>query len=246
MNKVVLGDSTDMTTHLSDGCVTLTVTSPPQYLVSDLDDDLALDEYLDSLDATWSECRRTLQEGGHLCINVADVTDEIHVPLHSYLEQRLIRAGWLMDRAVIWHKSPSAAPSTPEESPSPFDVADVLSVHEHILIFSNGDLSLPSQRRESDLAPSEYEELTRSVWTFPPESPERVEHPAPFPEELPRRLIKLYSSPGDLVLDPFVGSGTTCVVAKRLGRKWFGMDKNADYVLAAHLRIQSTPVESGV
>lgn len=243
MNKVVLGDSTDMAAHLSDGCVTLIVTSPPQDFAKAHGESLALDECLDFLRRVWSECKRVLCAGGRLCVNVADVSTGPYVPLHSYIEHGLIQDGWLMSGTVIWDKSQSVGSPTAEESQRSPGVADVRAVHEHILVFSKDDLTLPVQRRESDLTPAECEEFTRSVWTFPTESPERVEHAAPFPEELPRRLIKLYSCPGDLVLDPFVGSGTTCVAAKRLRRRWFGIDNNADCVLFAHERIQSTLVE---
>jgi len=148
--------------------------------------------------------------------------------------------GWLMLGTVIWHKAgPAGKPATGDRPWTPHSPG-IQEVHEHILVFSKDQQGLDPEPQDPETHAEEVGELTKSVWSFPAESPTRVGHPTPFPEELPYRLIKLYSQPGDLVLDPFVGSGTTCLAAKKLGRRWFGIDSNPDYVLLAHERIQST------
>jgi len=109
--------------------------------------------------------------------------------------------------------------------------------HEYILVFSKETFSLPARGKTPDITRDEFLSWTSSVWTFPPEKAKRVGHPAPFPEELPRRLIKLYTYPGDVVLDPFAGSGTTLVVAKKLGRHFVGYEIKREYVEIALERL---------
>jgi len=239
-NKVVLGDGTDMTPHLPDGCVALVVTSPPQDISAGRHGGLGLDEYLAFLRGVWAECRRVLREGGRLCVNVAGVQGESYVPLHSHIEHQLIEDGWLMLGTVIWHKTEATGKLATGDRPGTPHSPGIREVHEHVLVFSKDERGLELDPGDPELGAEEMTELSKSVWVFPAESPKRVGHPAPFPEELPHRLIKLYSRPGDLILDPFVGSGTTCAVAKKLGRRWFGIDSNPDYVLLAHERIRST------
>ena len=91
---------------------------------------------------------------------------------------------------------------------------------------------------KSDIGRDEFLEWTKSIWAFPTISAKRVGHPAPFPEELPKRLIKLYSFPSQVILDPFVGSGTTCIAAKRLGRKYLGYDVSNKYCKLAETRMK--------
>jgi len=116
-------------------------------------------------------------------------------------------------------------------------------VHEFILVFAKEQFRLEQKKGETDLTSEEFTALTRSVWTFPTESAAKVGHPAPFPVELPRRLIKLYSWKGALVLDPFCGSGSTCVAAAQLGRLWIGVDTDPSYVELARQRVANEGVQ---
>jgi site-specific DNA-methyltransferase (adenine-specific) len=111
-------------------------------------------------------------------------------------------------------------------------------VHEYILVFSKGGFSQKRRGAESTISREEFLEWTKSVWTFPAVSAKKVGHPAPFPEELPHRLVQLYTFKGDVVLDPFAGSGTTCRVAKVDGRSFIGYEINPEYAALANRRIE--------
>jgi site-specific DNA-methyltransferase (adenine-specific) len=111
-------------------------------------------------------------------------------------------------------------------------------VHEYILVFSKGSFRRNGEDRESTITREEFLEWTKSVWTFPAVSARKVGHPAPFPEELPHRLIQLFTFKGDVVLDPFAGSGTTCLAAARSGRFYVGYDVSQEYILLAQERLE--------
>jgi site-specific DNA-methyltransferase (adenine-specific) len=112
-------------------------------------------------------------------------------------------------------------------------------IHEYILVFSKDSFRRDRHGRENTIQPDEFLEWTKSVWTFPAVSAKKVGHPAPFPEELPHRLIQLFTFKGDVVLDPFAGSGTTCLAAARTGRRYVGYEVNPEYVRLAEGRIES-------
>lgn len=111
--------------------------------------------------------------------------------------------------------------------------------HEYVLVFSKGKFTRNSKNKESTITRDEFLEFTKSVWEFPPESAQRVGHPAPFPIELPYRCIQLYTFKGEVVLDPFCGVGTTCIAAVKTGRHFIGIDINLDYVERARKRMEA-------
>jgi DNA modification methylase len=237
LDCILRGDSRRMK-DIRDGVVTLIVTSPPYNVGKEYEGDLSLEEYLKMLEGVWQECRRVLRPGGRICINVPGVGRRPYLPIHSYLACQMNELGFLMRGEIIWNKSQSAGTSTAWGSWRSPTNPTLRDVHEYILVFSEGTLRLPKNERKSDITAEEFTEYTKSVWSFPTESAKRVGHPAPFPLELPARLIKLYSFPGDLVLDPFCGSGTTCLAARDLGRHFIGMDTNPDYVTLARERLK--------
>jgi len=111
-------------------------------------------------------------------------------------------------------------------------------IHEYILVFSKGSFSRKNPRkRKSTISRDEFLEYTKSVWTFPAESAQKVGHPAPFPVELPYRLIQLYTFEGEVILDPFIGSGQTAIAALSVGRHYVGYDVDPEYVRLARRRI---------
>ncbi len=192
LDQVVQGDSRHMR-ELPDQCVHLMVTSPPYNARKSYDDDLTLDEYLDLLRAVFAETYRVLVPGGRACINVANLGRKPYIPLASFINQIMIELGYLMRGEIIWDKGASAGNSTAWGSWRSASNPTIRDVHEYILLFSKGRFRRPSQGRQDTIERDAFLDYTKSVWRFPTASARRVGHPAPFPVELPRRLIELYT-----------------------------------------------------
>ena len=238
LDTVQCVDSRDMS-MLPDESVHLMVTSPPYNVGKEYDEDLDLDEYRGLLKAVFREVYRKLVVGGRACVNVANLGRRPYIPLHSFIIEDMLDLGFLMRGEIIWQKAASAGASTAWGSWMSASNPTLRDVHEYILVFSKGSMRREREGRESTIARDEFLEYTKSVWSFPTESAKRVGHPAPFPEELPYRLIQLYTFEGDVVLDPFCGSGTTCVIALKTGRHYVGFDINEEYISLAKDRISA-------
>lgn len=238
LNKIFYKSSEEMS-ELPDNSVHLMITSPPYNVAKEYDEDLSLEEYLNFLNRVWRETYRVLVPGGRVCINVANLGRKPYIPLHSYIIQGMLEIGYLMRGEIIWNKASSASPSTAWGSWLSAANPVLRDIHEYILIFCKETFSRKRGERKNTIKKEQFLEWTKSVWTFPAVSAKRIGHPAPFPEELPYRLIQLYSFKDDVILDPFVGSGTTCLVALKTGRNYVGYDNNSEYVKLANVRIRS-------
>ena len=228
--------STDMH-HLPDSCVHLMVTSPPYNVGKEYDEDLSEKEYRDLLFSVWSETYRVLVPGGRACINVANIGRKPYIPLNAMIFNQMSDIGFLMRGEIIWEKAASAGTSCAWGSWKSASNPVLRDTHEYILVFSKGQYHRPANGQESTITKEEFLEYTKSVWTFPAESARRVNHPSPFPIELPRRLIQLYTYVQDIVLDPFIGSGTTAIAAANSQRRYVGYDVSEDYVAVARQRL---------
>ncbi len=237
INRILCKSSEDMS-ELPDNSVHLMITSPPYNVGKEYDQDLTLKEYLEFLERVWRETYRVLVPGGRACINVANLGRKPYIPLHSYIIQQMLDIGYLMRGEIIWNKGASASPSTAWGSWLSATNPVLRDVHEYILIFSKQSFSRKRYNKENTITREQFLEWTKSVWSFPAVSAKKIGHPAPFPEELPYRLIQLYSFKDDIVLDPFVGSGTTCVAALKNKRKYIGYEINQDYIELAENRIK--------
>jgi DNA modification methylase len=235
--------SSESMDDLPDKSVHLMITSPPYNVSKEYDEDLTLDEYRALMRRVLKETFRVLVEGGRACINVANVGRKPYIPFHAFLAEDMIDLGFLMRGEIIWNKAGSAGPSTAWGSWKSATNPTLRDVHEYILIFSKGSFARNGDGRMSTIERDEFLEFTKSVWAFPSESARRVGHPAPFPIELPRRLIQLYSFAGDVVLDPFAGSGSTCIAALETGRSFVGYEKSGRYVKVAEKRIRAFLLE---
>ncbi len=229
--------SSEAMSELPDNSVHLMVTSPPYNARKEYDEDLSLDEYRDLLRSVFRETYRVLTSGGRACVNVANLGRKPYIPLHAYVIADMLELGYLMRGEVIWHKGGSAGQSTAWGSWRSAANPVLRDVHEYILIFSKDTLARRSHGRSPSINRDSFLEWTKSVWSFPAVSARQVGHPAPFPEELPRRLIELYTYPGDIVLDPFCGSGTTCLAAFHAGRHYVGYEIEPRYVRLAEKRL---------
>jgi DNA modification methylase len=215
------------------------VTSPPYNVGKEYDQDLALQEYLDLINRVWRETYRVLVPGGRACVNVANLGRKPYIPLHAYVIQGMAEIGFLMRGEVIWNKGNNVSQSTAWGSWRSPANPTLRDVHEYILVFSKGAFSRknPTKRRVT-ISRDEFLELTKSVWTFPAVSARSVGHPAPFPVQLPYRLIQLYTYENEIVLDPFMGSGQTAIAAIETNRNYVGYENNMKYMRLAETRIK--------
>ncbi|MGE5251644.1 MAG: DNA-methyltransferase [Bacteroidota bacterium] len=234
----IIAASSEQMAGLPDASVHLMVTSPPYNVGKVYDQNLSLRDYLSFLNRVWAETLRVLVPGGRACINVANLGRKPYIPLHTYIARDMIELGFLMRGEIIWDKAASASNSTAWGSWQSASNPTLRDVHEYILVFSKGDFyrgRLPG--RENTISREQFLEYTRSVWQFPTESARKVGHPAPFPVELPHRLIQLYTYSDEVVLDPFIGSGQTALAALSDRRHFIGYELNEEYAALARDRI---------
>jgi DNA modification methylase len=249
----VLGDARDMST-LPDNCVALVVTSPPYFVGKQYEADIdrhevpeSYAEYLQMLRDVFAECKRVLEPGGRIAVNVANLgrkpyrslsADVIHI-LQDEL-QLLLRG------EVIWQKSQGASGSCAWGTFGRAGNPTLRDLTERVVIASKGrfDRALSEKERvlrelpsENTTSNDEFMAATLDVWEIASESARRVGHPAPFPVELPERLVHLYTYRGDVVLDPFLGSGSTVVAAARTARRYVGYDLDPHYLEIARARV---------
>jgi len=243
LNKIVLSSCTNMK-EIPDNSLHLMITSPPYNVSKEYDDDLSLNEYLELLKNAFTETYRVLVNGGRACINVANLGRKPYIPLSDYISKMMIEIGFNMRGEIIWNKASSASPSTAWGSWQSAANPILRDVHEYILIFSKGSYRRERSKEEMSIKQNtikkeQFMEWTKSIWTMNAESARRIGHPAPFPVELPLRLIQLYSFTDDIILDPFMGSGTTAVAAINTKRNYIGYDINVDYIKLACERIKN-------
>jgi len=237
INKIILGTAEKMK-EIPNNSIHLMITSPPYNVSKEYDDDLSLKEYLQLLENSFSETYRVLINGGRACINVANLGRKPYIPLSDYISKIMLKIGFNMRGEIIWNKAASASPSTAWGSWQSAANPILRDIHEYILVFSKGDYSRQKRDRENTITKEQFMEWTKSIWTMNAESAKRIGHPAPFPEELPYRLIQLYSFKDDIILDPFMGSGTTAVSALKLERYFIGYDISEEYIYLANNRLQ--------
>ncbi len=254
------GDSRTMR-QVDDGSVQLIVTSPPYNVGKEYAahrDGMEFREYLEFLNTVWKECLRVLCRGGRIAINVANTWRKPYLPLNAFIARQMIDLGFQMRGEIIWDKGASAGISTAWGSFARASNPTLRDVHEYILVFSKESFRLEETHgSESGIENLEFVEWTKSVWRrprdevrdaansiwkFETESKRRngsngVDHPTPFPLDLPLRLILLYTNVGDTVLDPFMGSGTTALAAKLAQRHYVGYELSSEYCAYAQERL---------
>ncbi len=253
--RLICGDSRNMK-ELKDESVHLIITSPPYFDLKDyngknnhsnknqIGSPKNYEEYLESLEEVFKECLRVLVPDGKICINVMPVfLSGKETPFNRRVSKTLItdlenffsstKEAYLHS-LYIWDKRKSSRFSSFGSYPYPPNIFSTFP-YEWIIVFSKKGkrINRPSKqiKEKSKITHKEWADWAiNSIWEMNPAKAKKIGHPAPFPEELPRRLIKLHSFYGDVILDPFVGSGTTVKVAKELGRRGIGYDINPEYI----------------
>lgn len=240
--------------ELPDNSVALVVTSPPYFAGKAYEESLGEGhipadyvEYIEMLTAVFAECTRVLEPGGRIAVNVANLGRKPYRSLSADVIGVLQGLGLLLRGEVIWQKARGAAGNCAWGSFQRPTNPVIRDLTERVVIASKGrfDRALNQRQRiqrglpsEVTLFRDEFMEATTDVWEITPELASRVGHPAPFPVELPQRLIHLYTYRDDLVLDPFMGSGTTAVASVQTDRHFVGYDTDADYAAAAMGRVE--------
>ncbi len=245
LENQIISSSSESMQEIPDSSLHLMVTSPPYNVTKEYDSDLSLQEYLGLLRRVFSESYRALVDGGRACINVANLGRRPYLPLSDFISRTMLEIGFQMRGEIIWNKGAGAGVSMAWGSWQSASNPVLRDVHEYILVFSKGSFSRQKpDGKENTISKEQFMEWTKSVWTINPESARKIGHPAPFPVELPYRLIQLYTFKGDVILDPFMGSGTTAIAALRASRKYIGYENNPEYVKLAEERIKALILQS--
>ncbi|TXJ11969.1 DNA-methyltransferase [Brachyspira aalborgi] len=247
--NTIIASSCENMKDIPNNSLHLMITSPPYNVSKEYDNDLSLNEYLSLLKNCFTETYRVLVDGGRACINIANIGRKPYIPLSDYVSKIMIEIGFNMRGEIIWNKSAGAGISTAWGSFQSASNPILRDVHEYILIFSKGNYKRERDKEEKELrkdniTKEEFIEWTKSVWIMNTESAKRIGHPAPFPEELPNRLIKLFSFINDIVLDPFMGSGTTAIAAIKNNRNFVGYEINKEYINLANNRILNLKINA--
>lgn len=257
-NKIEYGDSLKLLHQLDPNSIDLTITSPPYGNAIDYDThlhnlktnkkehfrgktELSLDAYLDEMRQIFSAVHTVTKDGGYCCIVIGnEIKNGELVALPSLLLIELLTIGWKFHEEIIWQKVTGGAKRFRVTVQHPYPTyyrANIM--HENIFVLQKGTNHLRKlDIGKLDLNDFVKKEIANSVWHIAPVPPNYLDHPCPFPEEIPYRLINLYSYPNDVVLDPFNGSGQTTKVAKYSGRKFIGFDIKSEYVKLARQRLE--------
>lgn len=234
------------TTDIEDESVDLIVTSPPYNVdipYNSNDDKLEYDIYLDFTRGWMSRCYTWLKPDGRFVLNVPlDKNKGGQKSVGADFTQIAKEIGYQYHSTIIWNEgniSRRTAWGSWMSASAPYVIAPV----ELIIVLYKHSWKKRSGSRENDITREEFMSWTNGLWTFNGESKKRIGHPAPFPVELPKRAIKLFSFVGDTVLDPFVGSGTTLVAAVLNNRKAVGLDLDMEYCQLAHRRVNKAYLE---
>jgi site-specific DNA-methyltransferase (adenine-specific) len=259
-DSIITGDARDMSA-VADASVALVVTSPPYFAGKQYEEELgeghvpaSYVEYLEMLRDVFAESARVLEPGGRIAVNVANLGRRpyrsLAADITTILQDDL---GLLLRGEVVWMKGEGASGSCAWGSFQSAANPVLRDLTERVVVASKGrfDRAVPRAKRariglpsENTISRQEFMDATLDVWKLAPESAKRIGHPAPFPVDLPGRLIRLYTYRGDVVLDPFMGSGTTAVAAVRNDRRYVGFEMDPAYVALAEARI-ATAVAAG-
>ena len=261
VNQIVCGNNSDILPKLDPESVDITVTSPPYRNAIDYSlhvkhsNDptknyrgklaITVQDYISDMAQTFDKIYDVTKDGGYCCIIIGnEINKGTLEPLPALLVSKMYERGWSLHEEIIWHKVTGGANRAGSFVQYPYPSyfrANIM--HEVILVMRKGKNRLRKiehafANMNQDIT---WKEIVNSVWHIAPVPPGFLKHPCPYPEEIPYRLLNLYSNEGDLVLDPFNGAGQTTKVAKYLKRKFYGIDIQQTYVNYAKMRLNELP-----
>jgi len=250
VNRILCGDAGRVLQSIPDGSVDIIITSPPynfgqSYAGDPNDDTHEWNAYFSQLYAVWRECARILKPGGRIAVNIQPLFSD-YIPTHHIISSQLRKLGLLWKAEILWEKNNYNAKYTAWGSWKSPSMPYLKYTWEFIEIFDKETHKKGGMREDIDITAAEFKEWVIGKWNIPPETRMKDHgHPAMFPEEIPRRLLKLFSYRGDLVLDPFNGAGTTTLVAWKNSRRFIGIDVSLQYCQKAIERIERAEVVAG-
>lgn len=234
--NIIFNKSAEKMDDLIDNCISLTVTSPPYNVGKLSDNNLSDEDYWKLMRQCFKEVYRVTESGGRLVLNVANLGRKPYIPFSNMFTDLMLDLGFLMRGEIIWQKSKGANANFAWGSWLSASNPVIRDIHEYCLVFSKEGMSKGSKGK-STIEKEEFMESTLSIWNINPARAKKIGHPAPFPVELAERFINLYSYEKDLILDPFIGSGTTALAASKLKRNYIGYEVNAEYCKLAEKRL---------
>jgi DNA modification methylase len=248
-NRIVVGDSESILKKLPDNCIDLVFTSPPYNFGLDYEnhrDGTNWNEYFGKLFAIFKECIRTLKYGGRIIVNVQPLFSD-YIPIHHIISDFFMREKMIWKGEIIWDKHNWNCKYTAwgswKSPTSPY----LKYTWEFLEIFCKGDLKKKGAKNNVDITANEFKQYVIAKWDIAPErNMDKFGHPAMFPEAIVERSLKLFSFKEDIILDPFNGVGTTTAVAKRLGRRYLGIDISAEYCKKAEKRLNEVKESFGL
>ena len=240
-NKIICGDSLEVLKRLPDNCVDIIFTSPPYNFGLDYenndDDSDKWDDYLESLFKIFAECIRVLKHGGRIAVNIQPLFSD-YVPIHHIISNYFVEKGLIWKGEILWEKNNYNCKYTAWGSWKSPSSPYLKYTWEFIEVFCKSTLKKNGSKTNADISGDDFKKWVYAKWSIAPERKmKEYGHPAMFPEELAKRVLQLFSFKGDTVLDPFAGIGTTCVVAKKVGRDYLGIDISSEYVKRSKARL---------
>ena len=243
LNKIIVGDCFEVLSRLPSESVDIILTSPPYNFAREYDNDptndnMRWDEYFKKLADIWIECYRILKPDGRIIVNIQPCCSDF-IPTHHIISNQLQGIGFLWKAEILWEKNKYPAKYTAWGSWKSPSMPYLKYTWEFIEVFDKKTHKKIGDKNNIDITEDEFKEWVYAKWAFPPELKMKdFGHPAMFPEELPKRALKLFSYKGDIVLDPFNGVGTTSLVAWKLKRRFIGIDISDKYCKTALKRIE--------
>ncbi len=241
LNKFFCGDVLDVVSKIPDNTIHMVITSPPYNVginYDNHDDTLNYKDYLDWQSEVWRKIYEKLVKGGRVALNIAPTSIKDFKPVHHDLSVRLRKIGYIMRTEIIWYKQNMTAKRTAWGSWKSPSNPHIIPSWEYVMVFCKESWNLVGDKDKIDITRDEFIKFSDGFWEIAPESKD-VGHPVPFPEELIYRLVKFYTYRGNIVLDPFGGSGTVAIVAYRTNRNFIYIDISEKYCKIAQERLEA-------